>query len=59
LADTNRMVRGRWRSCGGNLLFNAAGLGDDLVSVQEREVDRWLHVLDVNLRDTYPNLKPR
>ena len=35
------------------LLFNSAGIGDDLVPVHEQAPERWLRVLDVNLKGTY------
>lgn len=53
-ADSNRMVTEAVAIMAGiDLLFNAAGIGDDLVPVHEQEVDRWQRVLDVNLRGTY------
>jgi NAD(P)-dependent dehydrogenase (short-subunit alcohol dehydrogenase family) len=36
-----------------DLVFNSAGIGDDLVPVHVQEPDRWQRVVDVNLRGTY------
>lgn len=53
-ADAERMVAEAVEMlCGLDLLFNAAGIGDDLVPVHQQEVDRWQRVVDVNLKGTY------
>lgn len=53
-ADAERMVAEAVEMLGGlDLLFNAAGIGDDLVPVHQQEVDRWQRVVDVNLKGTY------
>lgn len=49
-----RMVAEAEALVGGlDLVFNAAGIGDDLVPVHQQEVARWQRVVDVNLRGTY------
>lgn len=53
-ADAERMVSEAAQALGGlDLVFNSAGIGDDLVPVHEQEPDRWQRVVDVNLRGTY------
>ena len=53
-ADSTRMVQEAAALMGGvDLLFNAAGIGDDLVPVHMQDVDRWQRVVDVNLRGSY------
>ncbi len=52
--DAERMVAEAAAAMGGvDLLFNSAGIGDDLVPVHQQEPDRWRRVLDVNLWGTY------
>jgi len=52
--DAEHMVDDAARILGGlDLLFNSAGIGDDLVPVHQQPVDRWQRVLDVNLKGTY------
>lgn len=36
-----------------DLVFNSAGIGDDLLPVHSQEPARWQRVVDVNLRGTY------
>lgn len=36
-----------------DLVFNSAGVGDDLVSVHEQAPERWQRVVDINLKGTY------
>ena len=36
-----------------DMVFNSAGIGDDLVPVHKQDPDRWQRVVDVNLRGTY------
>lgn len=53
-ADAERMVEEAAAALGGlDLVFNAAGIGDDLVPVHRQSVERWQRVVDVNLRGTY------
>lgn len=53
-ADAERMVAETLSALGGiDLLFNSAGVGDDLVPVHEQDPDRWQRVVDINLRGTY------
>ncbi|WP_293861000.1 SDR family NAD(P)-dependent oxidoreductase [uncultured Alsobacter sp.] len=53
-AAVDRMVAEAEAHLGGlDLVFNSAGIGDDLVPVHEQEVARWQRVVDVNLRGTY------
>jgi len=53
-ADAGRMAEEAAAALGGlDLLMNAAGIGDDLMPLHAQPVDRWQHVLDVNLRGTY------
>ncbi|WP_395447819.1 SDR family NAD(P)-dependent oxidoreductase [Aminobacter sp. UC22_36] len=53
-ADAERMVGEAIAVLGGlDLVFNSAGIGDDLVPVHEQSVERWQRVIDVNLRGTY------
>lgn len=53
-ADAERMVREAISALGGlDLVFNSAGIGDDLVPVHEQSVERWQRVIDVNLKGTY------
>lgn len=52
--DVERMVEDTVRMLGGiDLVFNSAGIGDDLVPVHAQDPDRWQRVVDVNLRGTY------
>lgn len=52
--DAERMVSETVDRLGGiDILFNAAGIGDDLVPVHEQSPDAWQRVVDVNLRGTY------
>lgn len=53
-ADSERMVGETISALGGlDLVFNSAGIGDDLVSVHDQSVERWQRIIDVNLRGTY------
>ncbi|MGF7005293.1 SDR family NAD(P)-dependent oxidoreductase [Aminobacter sp. BE322] len=53
-ADAERMVQEAISKLGGiDLVFNSAGIGDDLVPVHEQSVERWQRVVDVNLKGTY------
>ncbi|MBE1204054.1 SDR family NAD(P)-dependent oxidoreductase [Aminobacter carboxidus] len=53
-ADAERMAGEAIAVLGGlDLVFNSAGIGDDLVPVHEQSVERWQRVIDVNLRGTY------
>ena len=53
-ADSERMVAEAISALGGlDLVFNSAGIGDDLLPVHEQSVERWQRVIDVNLRGTY------
>lgn len=53
-ADTERMVGEAIATLGGlDLVFNSAGVGDDLVPVHDQSVERWQRIVDVNLRGTY------
>lgn len=53
-ADAERMVGEAIAALGGlDLVFNSAGIGDDLVPVHEQSVERWQRVVDVNLKGTY------
>jgi len=53
-ADAERMVGETIAALGGlDLVFNSAGIGDDLVPVHEQSVERWQRVVDVNLKGTY------
>ena len=53
-ADAERMVGEAIATLGGlDLVFNSAGIGDDLVPVHEQSVERWQRIVDVNLRGTY------
>jgi len=53
-ADSERMVAEASGALGGlDLLFNSAGIGDDLVPIHEQAPDRWQRVVDVNLKGTY------
>ena len=52
--DAERMVSDAAEALGGlDLLFNAAGVGDDLVPLHEQSPDAWQRVVDINLRGTY------
>lgn len=52
--DAEQMVAATLSALGGiDLLFNSAGVGDDLVPVHEQDPDRWQRVVDINLRGTY------
>ncbi len=52
--DVERMVAEAAAALGGlDLVFNSAGIGDDLVPLHEQAVERWQRVVDVNLRGTY------
>lgn len=52
-ADAERMVAEAARALGGlDLLFNSAGIGDDLVPLHEQSTERWRRVFDVNLWGT-------
>ncbi|WAX93550.1 SDR family NAD(P)-dependent oxidoreductase [Aminobacter sp. NyZ550] len=52
--DAERMVREAITALGGlDLVFNSAGIGDDLVPVHDQSVERWQRVIDVNLKGTY------
>jgi NAD(P)-dependent dehydrogenase (short-subunit alcohol dehydrogenase family) len=54
MADAERIVADAAAAMGGlDLVFNSAGIGDDLVPVHDQEPDRWQRVVDVNLRGTY------
>ncbi|MBI4921595.1 MAG: SDR family oxidoreductase [Devosia nanyangense] len=53
-AAVERMVAEADALLGGvDLLFNSAGIGDDLVPVHEQDPERWQRVVDVNLKGTY------
>ncbi|MEJ6784783.1 SDR family NAD(P)-dependent oxidoreductase [Aminobacter sp. Piv2-1] len=53
-ADAERMVGEAISTLGGlDLVFNSAGIGDDLVPVHEQSVESWQRVVDVNLKGTY------
>jgi len=53
-ADAERMAKEAIAALGGlDLVFNSAGIGDDLVPVHEQSVERWQRVIDVNLKGTY------
>lgn len=53
-ADSERMVAEAERALGGlDLVFNSAGIGDDLAPVHAQDPERWQRVVDVNLRGTY------
>lgn len=53
-SDAEHMVAETLSALGGiDLLFNSAGVGDDLVPVHEQDPDRWQRVVDINLRGTY------
>ncbi|PWK73910.1 SDR family oxidoreductase [Aminobacter sp. AP02] len=53
-ADSERMVAEATVAMGGlDLVFNSAGIGDDLLPVHEQSVERWQRIVDVNLRGTY------
>lgn len=50
----DRMVSQTVEMLGGiDLVFNSAGVGDDLVCVHEQEPERWQRVVDINLKGTY------
>jgi NAD(P)-dependent dehydrogenase (short-subunit alcohol dehydrogenase family) len=52
--DSERMVATATDMLGGlDLVFNSAGVGDDLVSVHAQDPQRWQRVVDINLRGTY------
>ena len=52
--DSERMVDETVAALGGlELLFNAAGIGDDLVPVHRQDPEAWQRGVDVNLRGTY------
>lgn len=52
--DVERMMAEAARALGGiDLVFNSAGIGDDLVPVHEQTPERWQRVVDVNLRGAY------
>jgi len=52
--DVEKMVEGAVGMLGGiDLVFNSAGIGDDLVPVHVQDPERWQRVVDVNLRGTY------
>lgn len=52
--DAERMASEAISRLGGlDLLFNSAGIGDDLVALHDQSVERWQRIVDVNLRGTY------
>lgn len=52
--DVERVVAEAERRLGGiDMVFNSAGIGDDLVPVHVQDPERWQRVVDVNLRGTY------
>lgn len=52
-ADADRMVAEAANALGGiDLVFNAAGIGDDLVPLHEQSTERWRRVFDVSLWGT-------
>ena len=52
-ADAERMVAEAARALGGlDLVFNSAGIGDDLVPLHEQSTERWRRVFDVNFWGT-------
>jgi NAD(P)-dependent dehydrogenase (short-subunit alcohol dehydrogenase family) len=54
LPDVDRMVAEAVAALGSvDLVFNSAGIGDDLVPMIEQDPERWQRVIDVNLRGTY------
>lgn len=53
-ADSERIVAETITALGGlDLVFNSAGIGDDLVALHDQSVERWQRIVDVNLRGTY------
>ncbi len=51
--DVERMVGDAAAALGGiDLLFNSAGIGDDLVPLHQQSTERWRRVFDVNLWGT-------
>ncbi|OJY39785.1 MAG: 3-oxoacyl-ACP reductase [Rhizobiales bacterium 65-9] len=53
-ADSERMVSEAADALGGiDLVFNSAGVGDDLTPVHEQSVERWQRVVDINLKGSY------
>jgi NAD(P)-dependent dehydrogenase (short-subunit alcohol dehydrogenase family) len=53
-AAVDAMVEEVLQRLGGlDLVFNSAGIGDDLVPVHAQDPARWQRVVDVNLRGTY------
>lgn len=52
--DVDRMVGDTVEKFGGvDIVFNCAGIGDDLVPLHDQKADRWRQVLDCNLWGTY------
>ncbi|MEO3388793.1 SDR family oxidoreductase [Mesorhizobium sp. CAU 1741] len=52
-SDAKRMVSEAADALGGlDLIFNAAGIGDDLVPLHEQSTERWRRVFDVSLWGT-------
>lgn len=52
-ADAERMVSESAQALGGlDLVFNSAGIGDDLVPLHEQSTERWRRVFDVNFWGT-------
>jgi NAD(P)-dependent dehydrogenase (short-subunit alcohol dehydrogenase family) len=52
--DVERMVAEAVEALGGlDLVFNSAGIGDDLVPVHQQDPERWRRVFDVNMWGTY------
>jgi len=52
--DVERIVAEAAQTLGGlDLVFNSAGIGDDLVPVHEQDPERWRRVFDVNMWGTY------
>lgn len=51
--DAERMVSTAAASGRLDMVFNCAGVGDDLVPIHEQDPDRWQRIVDINLRGTY------
>lgn len=51
--DAERMVSAATGTGSLDMVFNCAGIGDDLVPLHEQDPDRWQRVVDINLRGTY------
>jgi NAD(P)-dependent dehydrogenase (short-subunit alcohol dehydrogenase family) len=51
--DAEHMVAAAAVSGSLDMVFNCAGIGDDLVPIHEQDPDRWQRIVDINLRGTY------